>query len=105
MPAILQPFDIAREILGDTGEFDERELSVKEKATRALSRHGAGIEDVAIAIAEGLQDESQRMTASKLALEVHGVITKDLRVVVPSINIVINGSNQTLLQLISPRIQ
>lgn len=97
----LKPFDIAKEIMEEiSGPSPE---DPRERAKLALSNNGATIEDVARAIGDGLNDDDQRIQASKLALEIHGVITNDKRVSLPVVNISIVGSDRTLLQLISPR--
>lgn len=117
---ILKPFsaiatDAAKEALSaagithvesnSNGHVGKIEKSVLQKI---LNDNGASLEEAAVALGASLKDPDKKLTASKLAFEMHGALREAEKPTVPSIVINIVGSERhegpsNLLHILSPR--
>jgi len=85
----------------------DKDEDIQKKVRRVLDVAGASIEDAARALAGALDKDETRLSAAKIAFELHGALKDKNKAEMPAISIVINGTektqSQSLLTFLTPR--
>ena len=98
--------DPARAVLVASGLLaPSKESDAPFSITEILDNHGADLETAAVSLASALKDDNQRLKAIELVWKAHGILKEADKPSVPSINIVVQNSEngKTLIQFLSPK--
>jgi len=82
-----------------------KESDAPVNITEILDNHGADLETAAVSLASALKDDNQRLRAIELVWKAHGILKEAEKPSVPSINIVVQNSEngKSLIQFLAPK--
>lgn len=99
-------FDPLQSVLFEAGLTKKEEQQVDSKRNKVIQifeDSGAGLENVAAAVANSLTDESQRLRAADLVLRLHQLFEKEGEAVDNRITVLVNGDNTQVAAILNPR--